>query len=231
MASPGGETPSAEMSGSYFPERQSKHAQQLQFPFRHNAIARKARSPGPSEIAYQLRNQHGAAEEPQIPAVVEERRPSGDSVATTESDGGLPPGPTRDLMTEQIAQEQHMAKVEEQAEMEKVEEEESPTASLMLGPTIGSSPNETQSLAVEHDRSQSTTSSAHRDSVDNVAAALHEGDEVDEIIEDRMEPNSQEKKRVRREKLGERLQEVFGLEEREEVLEEMRCWLLRSVSK
>jgi sterol 3beta-glucosyltransferase len=51
------------------------------------------------------------------------------------------------------------------------------------------------------------------------------------LIEERMDINPTEKQRVRREKLAERLMEVFGLEKREEVLEEMRCWLLRSVSE
>jgi sterol 3beta-glucosyltransferase len=40
-----------------------------------------------------------------------------------------------------------------------------------------------------------------------------------------------EKQRIRREKLGQKLMEVFGLHEREEVIEEMRCWLLRSISE
>lgn len=66
---------------------------------------------------------------------------------------------------------------------------------------------------------------------ENVSAALREGSGEDELVEDRMLDNPSEKKRVRREQLAERLQEVFGLAEREDVLDEMRCWLLRSVSK
>lgn len=40
-----------------------------------------------------------------------------------------------------------------------------------------------------------------------------------------------EAKRHRSARLAARLQEVFGLKEEEEVLEEMTCWLLRSVSE
>jgi sterol 3beta-glucosyltransferase len=66
----------------------------------------------------------------------------------------------------------------------------------------------------------------------NLDAALREGLEgEEELVEERMELNPAERQRVRKEKLSERLMEVFGLEEREEVLEEMRCWLLRSVSE
>jgi sterol 3beta-glucosyltransferase len=39
------------------------------------------------------------------------------------------------------------------------------------------------------------------------------------------------KRRRRNARLAARLKEVFGLEEEEEVLEEMTCWLLRSVSE
>jgi len=40
-----------------------------------------------------------------------------------------------------------------------------------------------------------------------------------------------DEKRQRSERLAARLQEVFGLDDVEEVLEEMPCWLLRSVSE
>jgi sterol 3beta-glucosyltransferase len=66
---------------------------------------------------------------------------------------------------------------------------------------------------------------------DNTSAALREGSDEDEIVEDQMMENPSEKKRLRREKLAEKLQHVFGLAEREEVIDEMRCWLLRSISK
>ena len=233
MNSPAAETPSGDMSASYFPDRQGKRGPALQFPFRQNTIARKAQSPGPSELEYQLRNQQGAAVDPQFAALAEEgRRDSGESVRTVESDGGLPAGHTREIMGERIEQEQMMAKDEEEAEMERVEEE-SPSASLMLGPTLGSAGAQSQSQSLEVGQSQvyPARSPGVHSSEENVAAALREADGGEEVIEDQMEPNQQEKKRVRREKLGERLQEVFGLEEREEVLEEMRCWLLRSVSE
>jgi sterol 3beta-glucosyltransferase len=45
------------------------------------------------------------------------------------------------------------------------------------------------------------------------------------------EARAAEAKRRRSARLATRLQEVFGLEEEEEVLEELPCWLLRSVSE
>jgi sterol 3beta-glucosyltransferase len=70
---------------------------------------------------------------------------------------------------------------------------------------------------------------------DNTGAALREAGEGDqgtmEAVEERMGLNADEKKRIRKEKLAERLMSVFGLEQHEEVIEEMKCWLLRSVSK
>jgi sterol 3beta-glucosyltransferase len=57
-------------------------------------------------------------------------------------------------------------------------------------------------------------------------------EETPSDLNDRMSMGkSGERQRMRKEKLGEKLMQVFGLAEREEVLEEMRCWLLRSVSK
>lgn len=40
-----------------------------------------------------------------------------------------------------------------------------------------------------------------------------------------------ERKAARRERLSERMMEVFGLEEKEEVKEEFACWLLKDVSE
>jgi len=205
MSSPAREAPSSDVSAAYFPDRHD----------------------------IPLNQQQGMAVDPHIAAVAEEgRRGSGESTRSIESDGGLPAGQTRAAMVEQIAQEQNAAKHEEHAEIERVENE-SPSTSLILGPTLGGSgvQPQPQELGIAQDQSHPVRSSGARSSEDNVAAALREGDGQEELIEDNMESNPQEKKRVRREKLAERLQEVFGLEEREEVLEEMRCWLLRSVSK
>ena len=66
---------------------------------------------------------------------------------------------------------------------------------------------------------------------DNTSAALREESGENEIVEDQMMENPSEKKRLRRENLAEKLQSVFGLAEREEVVDEMRCWLLRSISE
>lgn len=70
--------------------------------------------------------------------------------------------------------------------------------------------------------------SGERGSAENTAAVLREhGDDDDNTVHQ----ESGEKQRIRKEKLGQKLMEVFGLPEREEVLEEMRCWLLRSISE
>lgn len=71
--------------------------------------------------------------------------------------------------------------------------------------------------------------SGERGSAENTAAVLREhGDDDDDST---VQKESGQKQRVRKEKLGQKLMEVFGLPEREEVLEEMRCWLLRSISE
>jgi sterol 3beta-glucosyltransferase len=63
----------------------------------------------------------------------------------------------------------------------------------------------------------------------NTAAALRGGDDGE--MERSRRGSSDDKKKIRKEKLAGKLMDVFGLQEREEVLEEMRCWLLRSVSE
>jgi sterol 3beta-glucosyltransferase len=138
----------------------------------------------------------------------EERR---SSVDTVESTGGVPAdGPARKLMQERISKEENLAGEEEAKEMDRVSDLPT-TQSTGLAPA--------------------SSAEKQRPSDDNAPAALREGSGEDEVIEDQMMVNPSEKKRLRREQLAERLQEVFGLEEREDVLDEMRCWLLRSVSK
>ena len=65
----------------------------------------------------------------------------------------------------------------------------------------------------------------------NVDAALREPDASEEAIFEPVEITAEERRVLRRDKLSAKLQEVFGLQEREEVLDELRCWLLRSVSE
>jgi sterol 3beta-glucosyltransferase len=134
-----------------------------------------------------------------------------------ESDGGLPEGgEARQVVADRVEAEAEIAEEEERVEISKAAEESTPY-----------SESHPYALATPLEKA----SQPKRQSEENVGAALREGDVGEEEVEDRMAENPAEKKRVRREKLAERLQEVFGLEERETVLEEMRCWLLRSVSE
>lgn len=187
---------------------------QLHFPFRANAIARKARSPGQSELNYQFTDglrerQASESGEGILGAVPMPRGFDPSRRSSEESDGGLSVGGnTRRMMYDQIHREEDIGDAEEEDEMERAADQDSISSGLHLATPISEDlPNE-----------------------ENTAAALREAPD-DELLEDGMQENRTERMRVRREKLSERLMEVFGLEEKEEVLEEMRCWLLRSVSE
>ena len=191
------------------------HEPNFHFPFRANTIARKARSPGQAELNYQF------AEALRIRRESEESDGSLGTVPmprgfdfdnrriSEDSDGGLSVGgETRELMDAQIHREEDIGEEEEDEEIVRAAEQDRESSSVQLGPQI----------------------SGDRPDEGNTGAALRESPQV-ELVEDRLRENATERKRLRKEKLSERLMEVFGLEEREEVLEEMRCWLLRSVSK
>ncbi len=186
---------------------------QLHFPFRAYTIARKARSPGQSELNYQFadavrQRQESESSEGSLGGVPMPRgfdlkpRRSG-----AESDGGFP-AETRKLVDEQIHREEDIGEKEEEGEIELAARQDGAVTDVQLAPPIGEDKPDQR----------------------NVGAALRE-DPEDDVVEDRLEENRSERKRVRREKLSERLKQVFDLEEQEEVLEEMRCWLLRSVSE
>lgn len=198
-----------------FTPKGTPHDSNLHFPFRANAIARKARSPGQSELNYQfaeaLRLQQQSGKQQSSSGVVpmprgfdpEIRRNSDDSDSSLSVGGDA-----RRMMDEQIHREEDIGEEEEEGEIARAAEQDSQGSGIQLAPPIGGDlPDD-----------------------NNTAAALRESPE-DDFIEDRLEGNATERKRVRKEKLSDRLMEVFGLEEREEVLEEMRCWLLRSVSE
>jgi len=196
--------------------RGSDHPNNLHFPFRANTIARRARSPGQSELNYQfaeaLRRRQASEANGGAPGKVP--MPRGFDVdrrrSSNGSDGGLSiGGGARKLVDEQIHREEDIGEEEEEEEMERAAEEDREASNVQLAPPIDEDlPNQ-----------------------GNVGASLREGPQ-EEILEDHMEDeNATERKRVRKEKLSERLMEVFGLEEREEVIDEMRCWLLRSVSE
>ena len=190
----------------------------LHFPFRQNAIARRACQPGTTELDYQYAT----------PETSSRRTSAAGSESSSEGEVPLPKGfvshpnlivpsgegeaaahPDPKLISDRITKEQQIADVEEQTEILRSAEEQE----MRLGKEF--------------------VPPKSRDSADlNVDAALREGgSEREDVIEEQMQTNEAEKRLTRNEKLAERLMEVFGLEEREEVLEEMKCWLLRSVSK
>lgn len=176
----------------------------LDFPFRQNTIARRARSPGMGEIEYQLHSSRQTAgqstsggDNGTVSQQLDPRRHSVESEASLS----IPEG-AREVLDDRISKEEALGGSEELSEMRR--------AAAQDGEYLPDSPSRSD---------------------DNTAAALREGSGEDEIVEDNMGSNAQEKKRLRREKLSEKLMDVFGLQEREEVLEEMRCWLLRSVSE
>lgn len=141
------------------------------------------------------------------------RRTSADSNAS-ELSLGLPlGGDAQRLMQDRIAKEESQGEQEEEQEMVRAAEEEEGVSAVedverVISSRHGGAPSDM-----------------------NADAALREGDSTEELVEEGMQTNAAEKRRLRKELLSERLREVFGLDEKEEVLEEMRCWLLRSVSK
>ena len=190
-------------------QRVPANAKSLNFPFRANAVARKARSPAITEIQYQLANSSldqaeavptEASEQSYFPKHkdLEIRRSSEES----ESSIGQP---ARTLMSDRISKEEAKGQQEEAEEISRA--------------------------SAETDLETLSEVPTREGKADNTSAALREGSGEEEIIEDQMMENPSEKKRLRREKLAEKLQDVFGLAEREEVIDEMRCWLLRSISK
>ena len=189
--------------------RSRANSKSLNFPFRANTVARKARSPAVSEIQYQLAKATlGEAEA--VPAnagdqgyfpkhMGEVRRSSEDSEMSIGQ-------PARELMSARISKEENQG---QQEEAEEIQRASKPSADLA---TLSEMPS-------------------RESGADNTSAALREESGENEIVEDQMMENPSEKKRLRRENLAEKLQSVFGLAEREEVVDEMRCWLLRSISE
>lgn len=136
--------------------------------------------------------------------------------SSEDSDASLDPA-AREFLSERIAVEEDNARREEIEEIRNAEESAEvhgrPHAELDV---YGHDGEESGSGAEE-----SNTEAALREA---------EGGELVEV-EDRMAMNAGERQRLRKQQLGQRLMEVFGLNEMEEVVEEMRCWLLRSVSE
>ncbi|WWC58506.1 uncharacterized protein I303_101049 [Kwoniella dejecticola CBS 10117] len=190
----------------------------LRFPFRDNTIARRARRPNDTELSYQyaeaqarrLRIQDpssNVSSEGGSPQIDESRRLS-DPVSETSSIGA----PAREMLNEQISHEEEIGEAEERDEIVRAAE---------------ASP---EKISAPSDLDLAPVVSEHEQQALNTDAALRQPEGAsEEAIEHDIKPNENERRRLRKEKLAERLMEVFGLEEKEEVLEEMRCWLLRSV--
>ncbi|WVQ62325.1 uncharacterized protein L199_000464 [Kwoniella botswanensis] len=190
----------------------------LHFPFRDNTIARRARRPNETELAYQYAEAEAirrsleasasdVSSENSLPlpqgSTNNSRRPSDPLSDTLDIDGNA-----REMLNEQISHEEELGEAEEREEIVRAAETSPLNAPLELAPVIS-----------EHEQQEMNTD-----------AALRQADSKEEqVIEESIQPNESERRRLRKEKLAERLMEVFGLEEREDVLEEMRCWLLRSV--
>ena len=188
----------------------------LRFPFRANTIARRARSPGQEELSYQFASFDQARRSPPrdpagVPppqsAVQADRRRKASDTSSAPSDVAV-----EKLVSDRLAKEEEAGEREEDVEMLQTAVE--------------------TDMPVEEKEAVLEAVDSHKESRHdlNVEAALRERSEDESVVES-IQPNPQERKRVRREMLAGRLQEVFGLEQREEVMEEMRCWLLRSVSE
>ena len=189
--------------------RSRANSKSLNFPFRANTVARRARSPAATEIQYQLAKAT-LGEADAVPANASEQEyfptPIGE-VRRSSEDSEMSIGqPARELMSARISKEEYQGQQEEAEEISKASRPSADLATLAEIPSIEAR-------------------------ADNTSAALREESGENEIVEDQMMENPSEKKRLRREKLAEKLQDVFGLAEREEVVDEMRCWLLRSISE
>jgi sterol 3beta-glucosyltransferase len=156
------------------------------------------------ELQYQLAQGQPLPTTPavsQLIAAADEESPRG----SEESDTSLDPGAAQ-FLNDRVAVEEGAAQREVGQEIERTRREADEHS------------DEEQRELLEQDP--------------QAAAALREAQEGSEIeVEDRMPMNAGERQRLRRERLGQKLRDVFGLQEMEEVMEEMRCWLLRSVSK
>lgn len=154
------------------------------------------------ELQYQLAQDHPL---PVTPALSQLVADDGSRRGSEESDTSLDPGAAR-FLNERVAVEEGAAQREVGQEIERTRRE-----------ADEHSDNEQRDMLDQHPQA---------------AAALREAREGSEVeVEDRMPMNAGERQRLRRERLGQKLMDVFGLQEREEVVEEMKCWLLRSVSE
>ncbi|WVQ71264.1 hypothetical protein IAR50_000790 [Cryptococcus sp. DSM 104548] len=190
----------------------------LHFPFRQNAIARKARRPGTTELDYQFADSPPRLSHERQESIAGEVSSDGEvplpkgsrqsKRGSEDSSAGSITGEEAGILNARVAQEVGIADEEERVEVLRTAKEEG-ADDVELGKAI-SARGSLQDL--------------------NAAAALREDDlEGEDVIAESLGTDESEKRLMRKERLAERLMEVFGLQEREEVLAEMKCWLLRSV--
>lgn len=214
------DVPSAAEDYTLLPDGHKHPNHPLHFPFRANAIARRARSPGLNEIQYQLGRKEQESQQ-QVPTIAEPAKPpraaalQQRSPSNTSEETDLSVDTEQKLLlNERTVKEEALAEAEEEEEMLRAASDRDAEAAQIQA----QSPLLHGELPEVND--------------DNTDAALREPTgPKEQAIEEGVPDHRGERQRVRREKLAERLMQVFGLEEREEVLEEYRCWLLRSVSK
>ncbi|WVQ85442.1 hypothetical protein IAT38_007607 [Cryptococcus sp. DSM 104549] len=257
------DSPAVGTTTPYANTRSHSH-RSLDFPFRENAIARKARRPGTDELDYQFGRAKagpgaragaggaGAApgetetggEEGSIPPPRGFERRASETSDTSSMTSSVQAfgGTGQRILSEQIAKEQDRGAAEEGEEILRStmfgpegislagEGEEIPR-SRAFGPEGISLAGEKEDIL--HSRmfgpeGISLAGKGETRSEANVVAALREGSD-DDALSEVMQQNESERRMMRKEKLAKRLMDVFGLEEREEVLEEMKCWLLRSI--
>jgi sterol 3beta-glucosyltransferase len=146
------------------------------------------------------------------------RRSSDDSTRSIQSRNSLDPDMAA-MLNERVTAEESTAKAEEGAEIARITSSDEDERKRMEA--------QFQHMSVSGEEAADSDPAKS-----NTDAALKEAEYGQQVeVEDRMQQNQGEKQMLRREQLSQRLQEVFGLDEKEEVLEEMRCWLLRSVSE
>ncbi|WVO17804.1 hypothetical protein L204_105502 [Cryptococcus depauperatus] len=191
------------------------HTHSLQFPFRQNTIARKARRPGANELSYQFAG------------IVPDRKTNANDTDYS-SDGDIPlpkgfvPRPS-DMSSDSGSETSSVTGAKAQIINDRITK----------GKKIAMSEEREEILLSAEETNlnlDNIAKQAESQSDVNLGAALRDGAERGQhVIEERMQPDESEKRLIRKEKLAQRMMEVFGLEDQEEVLEEMKCWLLRNI--
>ena len=200
----------------------SDYSNLLQFPFRENTIARRARSPGQNELAYQFAE---AARRRKASLEYRDLSPT-----ALDKRGAIPPARQQGEAVVVSTGIEHVMEGNEDLAKRIVHERlghEAEIGQLEAAEEIGKTGVQSPEMERQLERVLSGSSMGSELNAEAASADESEG----EMMEESMEGNVQGKKRVRREKLSQKLMEVFGLDEREEVVEEMKCWLLRSISE